>query len=161
MSFNQFMHPWNTYRNRPDYSELAKKYSEFGENVLYDDHGGVHVNYNDPKSLRVLTKTLFKHDFNLDVEIPEGRLVPTLPMRLNYLLWIEDLLADIYKRSPTQDKDVIGFDIGTGCCAVFPLLGTRLNANWHFLASEIDDINYEYSVKNIVKNSLQNKIKGE
>src|SRR6218665_4192995 len=42
MSFNQFMHPWNTYRNRPDYSELAKKYSEFGENVLYNDHGGVY-----------------------------------------------------------------------------------------------------------------------
>lgn len=57
--------------------------------------------------MRVLTKSLLKCDFNLDVDIPEDRLVPTLPLRLNYILWIEDLLVSIQR-----DSQIKGLDIG-------------------------------------------------
>lgn len=50
-----------------------------------------------------------KHDFNLEVKIPANKLVPTLPLRLNYILWIEDLMKHA---SFHEMKEVIGVDIG-------------------------------------------------
>ena len=44
---------------------------------------------------------LVLEDFGLKVELAEGGLVPTVPSRLNYLLWIKDLIkvGTPYKRS--------------------------------------------------------------
>lgn len=76
-------------------------------NWLQDVTGKIRIDFKDAKSLRILTKCLLKSDFNLDVVIPEDRLVPTLPLRLNYILWIEDLLKSIEKVN-----NVWGLDIG-------------------------------------------------
>jgi 23S rRNA A1618 N6-methylase RlmF len=35
---------------------------------------------------------LLKEDFGLDVELPDNCLAPRLPQRLNYILWLEDLI---------------------------------------------------------------------
>lgn len=76
---------------------------------LQDVAGRVRVNFKDKQSLRVLTQTLLKHDFNLDIDIPPNNLVPALPLRLNYILWIEDLL----KHSDIEDLSTVhGIDIG-------------------------------------------------
>lgn len=57
----------------------------------------------------MLAKTLLKHDFNLNVEIPSTKLVPAIPSRLNYVLWIEDLV----KHAKLTDMSTIrGIDIG-------------------------------------------------
>lgn len=76
-------------------------------NYFQDITGKITIDFKDAKSLRILTKCLLKSDFNLDVDIPEDRLVPTLPLRLNYILWIEDLLNAIKKGG-----NVWGLDIG-------------------------------------------------
>lgn len=57
----------------------------------------------------MLTEVLLKHDFNLEVKIPPNKLVPTLPLRINYILWIEDLMKYI---SFNEMQEVIGIDIG-------------------------------------------------
>lgn len=57
----------------------------------------------------MLTEVLLKHDFNLDVKIPPNKLVPTLPLRLNYILWIEDL---INHASFDGMEGMLGIDIG-------------------------------------------------
>lgn len=75
--------------------------------MLQDVTGKVTINFKDPLALRVLTKCLLKSDFNLDVDIPESRLVPTLPLRLNYILWLEDLMSAIQRNS-----NIKGIDIG-------------------------------------------------
>lgn len=41
----------------------------------------------------------------LNVDIPTDHLIPRIPQRINYILWIEDLL----EKSP----NCIGIDIGT------------------------------------------------
>ena len=67
------------------------------------------INFKDDESLRMLTKTLLKHDFDLEVDIPTKNLVPVLPLRLNYILWIEDLL----KHTGIDDLSTVhGIDIG-------------------------------------------------
>lgn len=97
---------------------------------------------------------LLKRDFNLDVELPPDRLVPTLPLRLNYLLWIEDLLQIV---KPVNDVKIHGIDIGTGACCIYPILAARKN-NWHFTATEADEINYECSLKTLERNNLLEQV---
>lgn len=67
------------------------------------------MNFKDDESLRVLTKILLRHDFGIEVEIPESKLIPALSLRLNYVLWIEDLLV----HSGLNDMRLAhGIDIG-------------------------------------------------
>lgn len=65
----------------------------------------VHVDFRNPAHLRAVTWALLKDDFHLDVKLPVDRLTPTVPLRLNYILWLEDILG----KSGTPRK---GIDIG-------------------------------------------------
>ncbi|CAH0585647.1 unnamed protein product [Chrysodeixis includens] len=153
MALNKYMHPRNIYKTPPDFEKLASIYPEFSAISNADVTGKVTINFKDPLALRVLTKCLLKSDFNLDVDIPESRLVPTLPLRLNYILWLEDLLNAIQRTN-----DVKGIDIGTGACAIYPLLAAVRN-KWHMLGTESDPESLSKAEENIQKNSLQELIK--
>ena len=108
MSFNDKMHPRNIYKTKkPNFKLLAEKYEKFKEVVKEDAKGRVHVDFRDPECLKLLTWVLLKEDFNLDVDIPLSRLIPTVPLRLNYLLWVEDLFAHEFPSTHLR-----GFDIG-------------------------------------------------
>lgn len=56
----------------------------------------------------MLTETLLKHDFDLHVSIPSNNLNPAITLRMNYILWIEDLM----RHSKLEMNKVIGIDIG-------------------------------------------------
>lgn len=60
--------------------------------------------------MRALTCTLLKEDFGLTIEIPLERLIPTVPLRLNYIHWVEDLIDG-------QKQLRRGIDIGTDAAA--------------------------------------------
>jgi len=66
----------------------------------------VHVEFRDPASLRALTWALLKNDFDIDISIPLDRLIPTVPLRLNYILWLEDIF------SSAAQQELLGIDIG-------------------------------------------------
>lgn len=108
MAFNLFMHERNIYKERPDFKKIAVEYPEFRAYAVPDEKGRIHMDFNNQDALRVLTKILLKKDFNLDVTIPVGFLIPTIPQRLNYLLWVEDLLGLL----PKRDSPISGIDIG-------------------------------------------------
>lgn len=158
MSFNRFMHPRNVFRNKPDYAELAKIYPEFSDIVIYKGKcPRSTLNYSDTNSLRVLTTTLLKHYFQLNVDIPLNRLIPAVPQRFNYILWIEDLMSLL---GVNHHDKIIGIDIGTGACSVFPLLACSTNKAWSFIATEADEISFECAKNNVNKNNLQSRIEG-
>lgn len=56
----------------------------------------------------MLTETLLKHDFDLHVSIPADNLNPAIPLRLNYILWMEDLMT----HSKLEMDKITGIDIG-------------------------------------------------
>eukprot|EP00092_Neocalanus_flemingeri_P049704 GFUD01057215.1.p1 GENE.GFUD01057215.1~~GFUD01057215.1.p1 ORF type:complete len:218 (+),score=58.74 GFUD01057215.1:54-707(+) len=153
MSLNKWMHPRNPYKTPPNFKEMAVKYADFRKVVTQDISGKIHLDFNNPTALRALTTTLFLKDFQLTVFLPPSSLVPTLPSRLNYLLWVEDLLSLL----PDKPKDIFGLDVGAGASAVYPLLATR-HLGWRMVATESDDGNYNAARENVTRNGLDDKI---
>ncbi|KAM8903991.1 RNA N(6)-adenosine-methyltransferase mettl16 isoform 1-T2 [Spinachia spinachia] len=152
MSLNKSMHPRNRYKDKPpDFGYLASKYPDFQHYVHTSLAGRPVVNFKEPEAVRALTCTLLKEDFGLTIEIPLERLIPTVPLRLNYIHWVEDLIDG--QKQPRR-----GIDIGTGASCIYPLLGATMNG-WYFLATEVDDICFDYATKNVEQNNMADLIK--
>ncbi|XP_071944502.1 RNA N(6)-adenosine-methyltransferase mettl16-like [Antedon mediterranea] len=155
MTLNKFMHPRNIYfNNPPDFAKLCEKYPDFKSHTLTSSSAKVNIDFKDPEALRSLTCTLLKEDFGLDVHLPIDRIIPTVPLRLNYILWIEDLLR---KSDIPLDRQITGIDIGCGSSCIYPLLGFKLN-NWKFIASEVDSLSLQYAKENVQENNAENFI---
>ncbi|GFO41238.1 methyltransferase-like protein [Plakobranchus ocellatus] len=114
-----------------------------------DDNGKVFLDFKNADALRALTRCLLKEDFGLTVELPMNRLVPTLPLRLNYIHWLEDIIG--------PDAGKWGIDIGTGASCVYPLLASKMN-QWNFLATETDAENFYHAQKNVKNNGFSHVI---
>lgn len=84
--------------------------------------------------MRVLSQCCLHKDFQLDIELPPHKLLPTIPLRVNYLLWIEDLLKHV-----RLSGEISGIDIGCGASCIYCLLAVRLNSAWKMFALEIDE----------------------
>ncbi|XP_065208840.1 U6 small nuclear RNA (adenine-(43)-N(6))-methyltransferase [Planococcus citri] len=153
MSMNRFMHPRNLYKTPPNFKELAIKYPEFREYARNNLDGSVCFDFKNSHALRCLNTILLKKDFNLDVFIPPDNLVPTLPLRLNYILWLEDVLE--WKAG--TDSLIKGIDIGTGATCIFPLLAAK-NNGWKMIGTEINETSVNIAVENIRRNSLDHLI---
>lgn len=78
----------------------------------------VHVDFKNPACLRALTCALLQDDFQLNIKMPLDRLIPTVPLRLNYILWLEDIFGS------SSGMPVKGIDIGM----LIALSRTRLSS---------------------------------
>lgn len=117
---------------------------------------GNSIDFTNPDAARAVTHALLLNDFQLDLDLPTNRLCPPIPNRLNYIHWIEDLVAAT--RPIGLDKQVVGIDIGTGASVIYPALTCRLQPSWKFLALEIDSKSIECAIRNIHGNQLQDQI---
>jgi len=107
------MHPRNIFKDcRPNFEELAEEFPEFQPFVYKGAAGKPYVDFQDPASLKALSTVLLKKHFDIVMEVPLDRLIPTVPLRLNYLHWIEDLLIDV-DGGGGGDGKAKGLDVGT------------------------------------------------
>ena len=155
MALNEFMHPRNPYKlNPPDFKKLAERYPDFKKHVHFSKAGKPFVNFRIPEVVRSLAICLFDKDYNLQIQLPSDRLAPTLPSRINYILWVEDLLNCL----SNVESNITILDVGCGSSCVYPLLGCRINPSWTFIATEIDERNISFAKKNVENNELSEKI---
>lgn len=170
---NSSMHPRNTYFNyTPNFLELAKNDEDL-KSVL--TNGGQNLDWDNPNTNFFLAKALMRNDYQLSLELPSNRLVPGIAGRENYVRWIEDLLClsglekqtclttqtqinDVSKSNHVSLNNICGLDIGTGASCIYPLLGCRINKNWSFIATDIDDVSLQYALDNIDNNNLGDRI---
>lgn len=145
------MHPRNVLRTAPDYTKLAIKHKDFRHVCELELNGKVTVNFRNERTLRELTKMLLLEYFGLHVDFAPGSLVPTLALRLNYILWLEDLL------SPLKLDKVRGIDIGCGSSCIYSLLAAKKN-QWQMLALESKQSNIEYARENVKRNQLEDLV---
>ncbi|EED15582.1 DUF890 domain protein [Talaromyces stipitatus ATCC 10500] len=148
----------NIYKREIDFRELALTSPEFAKRLKSNDQ----LDFSDPDSVRQLTKSLLERDFKLAVDLPDDRLCPPIPNRFNYILWLQDLI-DTSSRTGTDqydpNREVLGLDIGTGCCAIYPLLGCSSRPRWSFIATDIDSKNVSLSQKAVSDNKLDDRIR--
>ena len=154
MSLNKWIHPRNPYRTPPDFRELAVKYPDFRKFATQDLKGKITIDFKNPAAVRALTLSLLHKDFSLNVSIPDDHLVPTLTLRLNYLLWVQDLLSLL----PATNTRPTGLDIGTGSSCIYPLLAVK-HLGWDMLATESEPANCDSAVRNVENNELTQRIK--
>jgi 23S rRNA A1618 N6-methylase RlmF len=127
------------------------------------------IDWENYDAVKALNLSLLERDFDISINIdPPGRLIPSIPNRLNYILWIKDLISNTKNigamlssnNNDAHDYDkIVGIDIGTGASCIYPLLGTSINKSWQFYATEIDDDSFNNATKNVSDNKMSNKIK--
>ncbi|XP_050093184.1 U6 small nuclear RNA (adenine-(43)-N(6))-methyltransferase [Anopheles aquasalis] len=157
MSVNKFMHYRNRYREKPDYQELVKQFPELAKVATVDLNGKVKLDYKNKEAVQLLTKCLLLKDFGLTLELPSNKLVPTLPLRLNYIHWLEDI-GSVLDWMETG-KDVHGIDIGCGASCIYPLLAVvQSNRRWNMLAIEKDELSLISARANVTSNGLEDYI---
>lgn len=149
------MHPRNPYRIPPDFRALADAYPPL-EPCLISHSGSFSIDFKDELSQRRLTEALLHRDFGISLDVPMDRLCPPVPNRLNYVLWIEDVIRST---DPLQSMPIVGIDIGTGASAIYPLLSCKLNPNFSFIATDIDKLSLNSASSNVERNGLSERIK--
>uniref|UniRef100_A0A182MDG5 U6 small nuclear RNA (adenine-(43)-N(6))-methyltransferase n=1 Tax=Anopheles culicifacies TaxID=139723 RepID=A0A182MDG5_9DIPT len=156
MAVNEFMHPRNRYRQKPNFQQLVKQFPELNAVARVDLTGKVKLDYRNKQAVHLLSKCLLLRDFGLKLELPPDKLVPTLPLRLNYIHWLEDIGSVAH----WQDKETVrGIDIGCGASCIYPLLAAvQSQQRWHMVAIEKAEDSLESAKANVIRNELQDCI---
>jgi U6 snRNA m6A methyltransferase len=81
------------YKCQPDFKEVSESHPALKQFLIGTARGKCTLNFRDHAALRELCAALLAVDFDLKIQIPEGKLVPTVPLRLNYIHWLEDLVG--------------------------------------------------------------------
>uniref|UniRef100_A0A182RRZ9 U6 small nuclear RNA (adenine-(43)-N(6))-methyltransferase n=1 Tax=Anopheles funestus TaxID=62324 RepID=A0A182RRZ9_ANOFN len=153
MAVNQFMHPRNRYRQKANFQQLIKLFPELNEVASVDLTGKVKLDYRNKQAVHLLSKCLLLQDFGLTLELPPNKLVPTLPLRLNYIHWLEDIGTVAHWE---EKENVRGIDIGCGASCIYPLLAVvQSQQRWHMVAIEKAEDSLESAKANVTRNELQ------
>ncbi|KAK0321765.1 hypothetical protein LTR82_007251 [Friedmanniomyces endolithicus] len=149
------------YDGDVDFDELAAEDAGFAAicNVSKDKRW---VDFQDPNVVQQLTKTLLKCHFGLTISLPDDRLCPPVPVRWNYIRWIQELLdttSDTYTDHHDPSREVLGLDIGVGASCIYPLLACASRPQWRMAGTDIDQHSLDYARKNVVANGLEQRVR--
>ena len=153
--YPEFEKEWEKLKSRQkEKSKQQSSSSSFGSNVDF------HFNL-------ALSRAILDKYFQLNLKsLPEGYLCPPIPNRLNYVLWMKQLLQESSSTEYfTKPRTIFrrGVDLGTGASCIYPLL---LSTNtftdrqeWKILGTDIDEKAIESAKENIAANGLETVIK--
>ncbi|RPA85063.1 hypothetical protein BJ508DRAFT_359155 [Ascobolus immersus RN42] len=150
------MHPRSPYASSISFALLAERYPELKQYLIHNSHT---IDFQNPAAVRCLSAALLKSDWNLDVDFG-GKIVPGVPSRLNYILFLQDLLDSTLPRTHSTKpcSTATGLDIGTGASAIYPLLAVRSRPAWKMYATELDPTSLSTAAENVGRNRLEDKI---
>lgn len=155
-NFNAFMHRRNIFRKEPDFKKLVYDYQELKQFMTVGSKDKLKFSFKDPNALRALTCALLHRYFQKRIEIPNDRMIPAVPQRLNYICWIEDLVQLL--ENQMSDLNVLGIDIGTGASCIFPILGCHRNPAWSMIGVEADAKSFAVAQENVQRNFMDDRI---
>ncbi|KAK4889657.1 hypothetical protein LTR27_011549 [Elasticomyces elasticus] len=149
------------YDGDVDFDKLAAEDADF-DAICKISKDKRWLDFQDPKVVQQLTKTLLKSDFNLTITLPLDRLCPPVPVRWNYIHWIQQLLdttSPTYNDNYDPTRQVLGLDIGTGASSIYPLLACSTRPSWRMFASDIDAHSLDFANQNISANNMSPRIR--
>ncbi|RMY69489.1 hypothetical protein D0863_06422 [Hortaea werneckii] len=148
------------YEGDVDFDVLAAKDPEFAAICKVSKHKRW-VDFQDPKVVKQLTNSLLKHDFGLELQLPDDRLCPLVPVRWNYIRWIQELLdttSDTYSDRYDPEREVKGLDIGVGASCIYGLLASKTRPKWRMAGIDIDAHSLKHARVNVESNNLADRI---
>ena len=144
------LHPKNKFNKGYNFEELIQTNPKLETYVSKNKFDVVTIDFSIPEAVKELNKALlFSYDKISVWEFPDENLCPPIPGRLDYILYLTDLLS--------EEENVKVLDIGTGATCIYPLLGVAEN-NWNFVATDIDLDSLDTSQDNIDDNNFSDKI---
>lgn len=150
------MHPRNAYGTPPDLGALAMRDARVRPYVT--EHGPhATVAWEEPAAVRAITSALLREDFGIEATLPLNRLCPTLPNRVNYLLWVEDLVHALHPHDCANATEARGIDLGTGCVAIYACLACAMHRRWTMVGTDIDEAALAHAA-DVVQNVANNDV---
>ncbi|GAA5827906.1 hypothetical protein JCM11251_007724 [Rhodosporidiobolus azoricus] len=156
------------YSVPPDFSQLACDVPAFAPFTRSTGKGGSTIDWKDAAAVRSLTSALLERDFQLKVALPEDRLCPMVPSRLEYVLFVLRLVLATFDAPSASSTlpSLVGLDIGTGASCIYPLLAQRTysrtssssSTRLKMLATDIDPRSLSYARRNVAQNGLEKEI---
>jgi len=141
------MHPQNPYYKRYDLKKLVKHYAALQKYIVLNPSGEETIDFSSSSAVYELNKAILLADFKLaDFHLPTGYLIPPIPGRLDYLLYVRDFLSE--KFNSVVDSKLRGLDIGTGANGIYCILGAQ-HFNWNMVGTESDAKAVEIAKANI------------
>ena len=152
------LHKHNLHQGSYDFSRLQKVYAPLTHFIIKNTFTQQDtINFSDNKAVKALNFALLKTYYQIEQwDIPPGYLCPPIPGRIDYIHYLNDLLATTSILTPTQSKHINVLDIGTGASCIYPILGQRVYG-WHFTASDIDPSSIKVAKEIIKANKGLNK----
>ncbi len=107
-----------------NFAVLAKSYPRLQSHIDRRPVGHA-LDWLDPEALRALSAAMLSVNFGLEHwNVPPDRLCPPVPVRFEYLCWVNYLLAS--NRDDTMIRQPVRcLDIGTGASCIYPLVGAK------------------------------------
>ena len=140
----------------PNFNHLGQKYPSFSPYVKKTKYNTYTIDWKNGEAVRELTKCLLNKDFGIQYyELPNNYLIPTLPSRLNYILYLKKLY-NIFGIGAKSKNTHYVFDVGTGANLVYPILGSKM-FNWNFVCSEINNNSIKIANNIIQGNNIDPK----
>ena len=143
------------------------------------EQGDFRLNWKDPGAVRCFTTLLMKEYMDINIKLDEFHICPAVPNRLNYICWIDELIAvsqnmiksiDLTANSNPEsssgslpsNRNINGLDIGVGSSCIYPLLGSWFSSQgsnqWQFVATDIDHLSCKQAAANVSINALNDHI---
>jgi 23S rRNA (adenine1618-N6)-methyltransferase len=140
-----------------DFKALTKKDANF--KLVWQKCLGK-LDFQDPATVKALSKAILKADFGLQLEVPDDRLCPPIPNRWNYVTWIHGLIDSTspdFSYGYDPERKITGLDIGTGASAIYTMLSLKSRPNWRMCATDIDKKSFESAARNLALNNLMTR----
>lgn len=132
------MHPRNRHLSRYDLKQLSKTCPELAPHVLKNKFGDDSVDFANPLSVKLLNKAILMDCYKVGWwDIPDHFLSPPIPGRVDYILYLADLLASLNQGKIPSGSGVKVLDVGVGANCIYPLIGSA-EYSWSFVGSEVD-----------------------
>ena len=116
------MHAENPYQAPYDFTKYTEVYAPLKNYIVLNTSGQETIDFSDSNAVYALNKAILLTDYKLqDYILPKGYLIPPVPGRLDYLLYIKDFLSERFNLN--IDKPLKGLDIGSGANSIYCILG--------------------------------------
>lgn len=140
--------------------DFEKLFSKEPELYKYWNHKSKKFDFNNHDALIKLTETLINQDLGYSIKLLNHQLCPNYFNRLDYILFIKNLINFTLININDRDYHVLGMDIGTSQSCIYPLLATKYILNlYKMVATDIVPEFILSAKSNVETNNLSSTIK--